>query len=100
MNFLAPLAVLFAVASWIFLGLTFSNLLSGYFETRTCLTDCVKNYYFMAAGFGLAGFALAFFSLVRSGLTPWLFITLLFAALPFGIIAGIFTIGTLGSSIH
>jgi hypothetical protein len=100
MNFLAPLALLSAVASWAFLGLTFSNLLSGYMETRSCQTDCVKNYYFLAAGLGLAGVGLAFISLLRSGFNTWPVLTLLFAALPFGITSGIFAIGILGTSIH
>jgi hypothetical protein len=100
MNFLTPLALLSAVASWAFIGLTFSNLLSGYFETRSCLTDCVKNYYFLAAGFGFAGIALGFLALLRSGISTWPVLILLFTALPFGITAGIFTIGTLGSSVH
>lgn len=100
MNILATLAVFSALVSWAFLGLTFSNLLSGYFETRSCLTDCVKNYYFLSAGFATAGLALALFTLIRSGNTPWLTMILLFTVLPFGIIAGIFTIGVLGTGFH
>jgi hypothetical protein len=91
------LALLLSLATWAFLGLTFSNLLSGHFETRTCLTDCVKTYYFAAGGFGLSSVLLALFALFRSGFTIWLFLTLIFAALPFAIVAGIFTIGISGT---
>jgi CHASE2 domain-containing sensor protein len=99
-NILITLALLLSLASWAFLGLTFSNLLSGYFETRTCLTDCVKTYYFAAGGLGLAGTLLAGIAWFRSGFTGWLFLALLVTALPFAIVAGIFTIGTLGTMTH
>ncbi|MGD9164322.1 MAG: hypothetical protein PVF13_06135 [Chromatiales bacterium] len=100
MKIIVTLALLLSLASWSFLGLTFSNLLSGYLETRTCLTDCVKTYYFAAGGFGVVGVILALLALFRSGLTGWLFLTLVFAALPFSIVAGIFTIGTLAPLLH
>ena len=69
MNLLAPIALISALASWAFLVMTFMNLLSGHFETRTCLTDCVKNYYFLSAALGLIGAGLASFSIIRSGFT-------------------------------
>jgi CHASE2 domain-containing sensor protein len=97
---IVTLALLFSVGSWAFLGLTFSNLLSGYFEDRTCLTDCVKTYYFAAGTLGLAGVILAAFAWIRSGFTGWLFVSLVITTLPFAIVAGIFTIGTLGTMSH
>ena len=97
---LITLAVLLSLASWGFLGLTFSNLLSGYFEDRTCLTDCVKTYYFAASGLGLAGTLLAAFAWLRAGFTGGLFLLLVVLALPFAVAAGIFTVGTLGSMAH
>ncbi len=100
MRITIPLALLFSLASWVFLGLTFTNLLSGYFDTRTCLTDCVKRYYLAAGGLGLSGLLLATVAWFRSGFTAWPFLTLLVAALPFAIVAGIFTIGTLGNMPH
>lgn len=96
MYLLIALAILFSVASWGFLGLTFSNLLSGYFETRTCLTECVRNYYFAAAGTGLIGVLVGGFALLRSGFTGGLLLILLFTLLPFGIVAGIFVMGNIG----
>ncbi|MES9970281.1 MAG: hypothetical protein ABW092_09620 [Candidatus Thiodiazotropha sp.] len=100
MKIITTLALLISVASWAFLGLTFSNLLSGYFEERTCLTDCVKTYYLSAGALGLLGVVLAVFAWVRSGFTGWQFLSLVVTALPFGIVAGIFTIGTLGTMSH
>jgi ABC-type Na+ efflux pump permease subunit len=94
------LALLLSVGSWAFLGLTFTHLLSGYFEDRTCLTDCVKTYYFAAAGLGLAGISLAAVAWVRSGFTRWPFFSLIVTALPFAIVAGIFIMGMLGSMPH
>jgi hypothetical protein len=99
-NLFIILAILFSIASWGFLGLTFTNLLSGYFENRTCLTECVRGYYFAAAGTGLVGFLMAIAALLRSGYTGWLFLVLIFTLLPLGIVAGIFTMGTIGPMIH
>ena len=99
-NILIILAILLSIASWAFLGLTFSNLLSGYFETRTCLTDCVKTYYFAAGGLGLVAIFLAGFAWLRSGFTGRTFLALIVSSLPFAIVAGIFVIGTLGTMPH
>jgi hypothetical protein len=99
-NILIILAILLSLASWAFLGLTTTNLLSGYFETRTCLTDCVKTYYFAAGGLGLGALVLAGIAWVRSGFTGRPFLGLVAAALPFAIIMGIFTIGTLATISH
>ncbi|MEW8506048.1 MAG: hypothetical protein AB2598_05050 [Candidatus Thiodiazotropha sp.] len=100
MNIIITLALFLSVGSWVFLGLTFANLLSGYFEQRTCLTDCVKTYYFAAGALGLFGTAAAAFAWLRSGFGSWPFIALVITALPFAIVAGIFSIGTLGSMLH
>ncbi|MES9992192.1 MAG: hypothetical protein ABW098_09575 [Candidatus Thiodiazotropha sp.] len=100
MKIFLTLALLLSVASWAFLGLTFTNLLSGYFEERTCLTDCVKTYYFAAGAFGLTGTLLAAFAWIRSGFTGTTFLSLVVTVLPFAIVAGIFTIGTLGTMSH
>ena len=100
MKTFASLALLLSFGSWFFLGLTFMNLLSGHFDTRTCLTDCVRNYYFLSAGLGLSGLVLAGVPLFRSGFNPWYFLTVILTALPFAFVAGIFTIGTLGPLLH
>ena len=100
MNILIFLALLLSLVSWAFLGMTFSNLLSGYFETRTCLTECVKTYYFAAGGAGLVALLLAGFAWIRSGFTGWAFMAMIVTAIPFGIVAGIFTVGTLGTMSH
>jgi CHASE2 domain-containing sensor protein len=97
---IVTLALLLSACSWAFLGLTFVNLLSGYFENRTCLTECVKTYYFAAGGIGLASLLLAIVAWFRSGFSGWLFLTLVVTTLPFAIVAGIFTIGTLGTMSH
>ena len=97
---LVTLAFLLSFASWAFLGLTATNLLSGYFEDRTCLTDCVKTYYFSAAGLGFIGALAAAIAWLRSGFSGGLFLALVITALPFAIVAGIFTIGTLGTFLH
>ncbi|MES9834214.1 MAG: hypothetical protein ABW157_18165 [Candidatus Thiodiazotropha sp. LLP2] len=100
MKILVTLAFLLSFASWAFLGLTFTNLLSGYFEDRTCLTDCVKTYYFAAAGLGFMGILAAGIAWLSSGFSSWLFLALVVTALPFIIVSGIFTIGTLGTFLH
>lgn len=100
MNILITLALLLSLASWAFLGLTFSNLLSGYFEDRTCLTDCVKTYYFASMGLGFVGTLLAGFAWLRSGFTGLLFLALVVIALPFAVAAGISIVGILGTMPH
>ncbi|WP_316369437.1 hypothetical protein [Candidatus Thiodiazotropha sp. CDECU1] len=100
MKIIITLALLVSVGSWAFLGLTFANLLSGYFEERTCLTDCVKTYYFAAGALGLLGAVLAAYAWIRSGFSGWHFLSLVVTALPFSIVTGIFTIGTLGTMSH
>jgi hypothetical protein len=92
--------LLLSIGSWIFLGLTFANLLSGYFEDRTCLTDCVKTYYFAAGGLGLTCVLLASIAWIRSGFSGWLALPFIIAMFPFAVVAGIFTIGTLGTIFH
>lgn len=46
MNFLALIALLFTFIGAGLTLLTGVNILSGPFEGRTCLTDCVQMYYF------------------------------------------------------
>ncbi|MEJ2613037.1 MAG: hypothetical protein P8179_24030 [Candidatus Thiodiazotropha sp.] len=100
MNFITPVALLSALASWGFLIMTFISLLSGYFETRTCLTDCVRNYYIISALLGLAAIVLASISVIRSGFTLRQGMSWLFAVSPIAIIGGIFIIGYLGAAAH
>jgi hypothetical protein len=100
MKILISLAILLSLGSWLFLGLTFDNLLSGYFEDRTCLTDCVKTYYFTAGGLGLGAVLLGAVAWIQSRFSCWHFFALAGAAIPFAIVAGIFTIGTLGTMPH
>jgi hypothetical protein len=100
MKIIISLAILLAVAAWATLGLTFSNLLSGNLEERSCLTDCVKNYYFASAGTGMVAAALALLALIRARFASWSFLLLIFCGMPFAVVAGIFTIGTLGTMPH
>lgn len=100
MNLLIILALLLSFVSWAFLGLTFGNLLSGDFETRSCLTDCVKTYYFAAGGVGLAALLLAGFAWMRSAFSAPAFLALIVSALPFSVVAGIIAIGLLGTPSH
>jgi|GEM_PF-2815075 len=100
MKIIISLAILLAVAAWATLGLTFSNLLSGNLEERSCLTDCVKNYYFVSAGTGMVAAALALLALFRARFASWSFLLLIVCGMPFAVVAGIFTIGTLGTMPH
>jgi hypothetical protein len=100
MRLLAPIALLTALTSWAFLVMTLLNLLSGHFETRTCLTDCVKNYYFLSAVLGLVGGGLATISIVRSGFTVVRITNWLLSVSPIAIIAAVFIIGYLGTAAH
>ncbi|MEW8324718.1 MAG: hypothetical protein AB2606_18900 [Candidatus Thiodiazotropha taylori] len=100
MSFITPAALLSALASWGFLILTFVNLLSGFLDTRTCQTDCVRNYYFISAAFGLAASALATFSVFRSDFTAGQVLSWLFAISPVTIVLTIFLVGYLGTAAH
>ncbi|MCG8486878.1 MAG: hypothetical protein MI756_05355 [Chromatiales bacterium] len=100
MIFITPAALLLALASWGFLVMTFVNLLSGHFDTRTCLTECVRNYYFISAALGLAASLLATVSVIRSGFTLGQVFSWLFAVSPIAIVLGIFIIGYLGTAAH
>ena len=100
MKLLPPLALLGAIASWVLLVMTFTNLLSGYMDERSCQTDCVKNYYFLAAGIGLVASLLALFAVVKKETRVFGSVALLAAAPPFAITAGIAVIGIFGSMLH
>ena len=65
MNFIALLALLLTIAGWILTGLTGINLLSGHFDERTCLTDCVKILFFSAVAAGFVGLVLSGIALKR-----------------------------------
>ena len=95
MRITSVLAILLALASLALLGLTFSNLLSGDLEARTCQTACVQTYYFAATGLGILSVLLAFTAIFRSGLTTGSFLTLIFSGFPVAVVAGIFAIGTM-----
>ncbi|MET0068321.1 MAG: hypothetical protein ABW076_18405 [Candidatus Thiodiazotropha sp.] len=94
------LGLLLSAVSWAFLGMTVTNLLSGSLETRTCLTDCVRNYYYLAGASGFVGLLLAALAWLRSGFSGGTFLGLVVIALPFGVFAGIYMVGTLGSLAH
>ena len=67
MIYLVPLlGLLTTIAGWILIGLTMANILSGTFEDRTCLTDCVRTYFFYSTAAGLAGLTFGLFAL-RNG---------------------------------
>lgn len=61
--FVPLLGLLAAIAGWVLMGLTGANVLSGTFEDRTCLTDCVRTYFFSSTAAGLAGLAFGLFGL-------------------------------------
>lgn len=64
MIYLVPLLGLLATtAGWILMGLTGANTLSGTFEDRTCLTDCVRTYFFYSTAAGFAGLTFGLFAL-------------------------------------
>ncbi len=100
MIFTTPAVLLLALASWGFLLMTFVNLLSGHFDTRTCLTECVRNYYFISAAFGLAATVFATVSVIRSGFTLGQVASWLFAVSPIAIVLTVFIIGYLGTALH
>lgn len=90
-----PLSILLSIAAFALLVMTFTNLLSGYMDDRTCQTDCVWNYYLGA--FGLGALALL------SALAGWVaarkkgfatFAVLLALPVP-AVTGGIFAIGTI-----
>ena len=66
MKMIFPLSIVLSLAGWLFISLTATNILSGPFEGRTCLTDCVKTYFFSAIGLGVAGFIAALIAVWKS----------------------------------
>ena len=100
MKVIVSLAILLGLASWALLGLTFTNLLSGNLEERVCQTDCVRSYYFAAAGVSLVTAVLALITMFRAGFKAGPFLLLVFCGAPFAIIAGIFVIGIFGTMPH
>jgi hypothetical protein len=67
MKLLASSALLASAAGWVLLVLTFMTLLSGSLETRSCGTECVKQYYFGATGLGVAALLAAVLALFPAG---------------------------------
>ena len=65
MNLFALLALILTIAGWILTGLTGMNLLSGHFDDRTCLTDCVQTLFFSAVAAGIGGLVLSGIALLR-----------------------------------
>ncbi len=99
MKLTAPLALLLSLGGWVLLVMVFLNLLSGHLDDRTCGTECVRNYFFAAAGLGAAGALAAFISLFSE--SRWLSLGAIVVALPLaGIIAGIILIGNFGHLLH
>jgi hypothetical protein len=66
MNLLALFAILLTLAGWVLTALTGMNLLSGHFDGRTCLTDCVQMLFFSAVATGVAGLVLSGLSLLST----------------------------------
>lgn len=66
MKIAAPLALLFSAGAWYFAAMMGMNLLSGPFEERTCLTDCVQTYFYTAVGLCLAGLIVGLFAFFSS----------------------------------
>ena len=100
MKFTAALAIVLALAAIALIGLTFSNLLSGYLDTRSCQTECVQGYYYAAAALGAISALLGIITLVGARFKTWSWLVFLGSSFPFAVTAGIFTIGTLGNLPH
>lgn len=62
MNLLALIALLVTLVAAVFTFLMGFNMLSGPFEGRTCLTECVQLYYYIAMGAAILGLILSFLS--------------------------------------
>lgn len=100
MKLAAPVALLLAVVAYVFLVLTFMNLLSGSLEERSCASDCVKNYYLIAAGTGLLGFLAALGAFFSSGFRGVGLFALVVAFPPAAVVTGLFVIGNYGDLLH
>ena len=100
MRILPPLAFLLGIAAWVLLLLTFTNLLSGYLDTRSCQSECVRNYYMLSAAAALAATVLAFFGLFSAASRRFATWSLVVAFPVLAIVAGIFLIGNFGHLLH
>lgn len=100
MRILPPLAFLLGIAAWVLLLMTFTNLLSGYMDTRSCQTECVKNYYLLSGVAALVATLMAFFALFPAASRRFAAWSLAVAFPALAIVAGIFLIGNFGHLLH
>ena len=100
MKLLASSALLASVAGWALLVLTFMTLLSGPLETRTCGTECVKQYYFGATGLGVAALLAALFALFPAHSRKLGAFSFVVAFPLVAIVAALFVIGEYGHLLH
>ena len=100
MKLLASSALLASLAGWALLVLTFVNLLSGSLDTRTCGTECVKQYYLGATGLGVAALLAAFLALFPSDSRKLGGFSLLVAFPLVAITIALFVIGNYGHLLH
>ncbi len=97
MNLLAYLALLTSTAGWVLISLTTINLLSGHFDDRTCLTDCVQTYFYYGLAAGLGGLLLSIVALFRSEGRVISLFSLMFVLPLCAIYATLFLVGTQGA---
>jgi len=99
MKIAAPLALLLSAGAWYFAALMAMNLLSGPFEERTCLTDCVQTYFYSALGLCVAGLVVGLVA-VFSSKNRLIGASGLLVALPLGaIFLTVFVVGNFSSLI-
>lgn len=93
-KWMAMLAILFALAGWVLMGMTGYHLLSGDFANRTCQTGCVKTLFWSALALAVLGLAAGLAGVVKRESRVFGGLALFLAAPLAGIAGGIIVIGT------
>ena len=93
MNLFALLALPITLAGWGLIALTTMNLLSGHFDDRTCLTDCVQTYFYYSLAAGLGGLLLSFLAVLHPKGRAWGVFSLLLALPLCAIFATLYLVG-------
>ena len=89
------LSLLLTAVDWVLLGLTGMNILSGPFDERTCLTDCVRTMFFSGTAAGIGGLLFSFFGLRKPESRMLSYIALAFVLPLLGIFTTLFVIGNM-----
>lgn len=95
MNIISYAGLSAGLAGWVLLAQTFTNLLSGYLDDRTCQTACVQQLYYYAVAAGITGIVLSILSLGLSGARAINLIALIIALPLVAVFVALYVMGNL-----